>query len=67
MDKLHNYIICMYDDNLEIHGPFATASALLKYGRKWQKKNCDRPTWQSIYLDDPHARVKFVVVPPKER
>ncbi len=67
MDNPHNYIVCMYDNKLEIHGPFASTYALVKYGEKWQAKNDDRPTWQSIYLDDPHAIVKFVVVPPEDR
>lgn len=55
MPTKHNCIICMYDDRYEIVGPFASEAALCLYGERWQAKNDDRPTWQSIYLADPRA------------
>lgn len=58
----HNCIICMYDDRYEIAGPFATRTALRAYGEEWQARNDDRPTWQSIYLADPHAAPVVVSV-----
>ncbi len=53
--KQHNYIICMYDDHYEIAGPFSTLAELVEWGGLWQRDNDDRPTWQSIYLDNPLA------------
>lgn len=56
----HNCIICMYDDHYEIAGPFASRDELRAFGARWQKANDDRPTWQSIYLADPHAAPRVV-------
>ena len=53
--KEHNYIICMYDDHYEIVGPFVSQFSLSEWGDTWQEQNDDRPTWQSIYLDNPRA------------
>jgi len=55
-----NCIICMFDDAYEIAGPFATLAELQTYGERWQLRNGDRPTWQSVYLADPHAAPRIV-------
>lgn len=51
----HNYIICIYDNDYEIMGPFSSRADLVAAGERWQAMNGDRPTWQSVYLADPHA------------
>ena len=56
------YIICLYDDRYEVVGPFDSIDALQAYGEKWQAENEDRPTWQSLRLDDPHA-IPVVIAP----
>ena len=53
MRPKHNCIICMYDDHYEIVGPFTSEDALSAYGKAWQARNGDRPTWQSIFLANP--------------
>lgn len=53
--RKHNYIICIHEDRYEIIGPFSSMDDLDKWGMKWQAKNGDRATWQSIYVADPHA------------
>lgn len=60
----HNYIICMYNDRYEIAGPFATTNEFCNWGDRWQVRNGDRPTWQSIHLDDPNAP-PVVITPSK--
>lgn len=52
----------MYDDRYEIAGPFATTKELCDWGDMWQNVNGDHPTWQSLYLDDPH-KLPIVINP----
>lgn len=61
--KTHNYIICMYDDHLKIVGPFKSTLHLNRWGERWQAANGDRPTWQSIYLRNPHNPYLVSVLP----
>lgn len=56
----HNFIICIYDDHYEVVGPFTTIEALQHWGTMWQQNNDDRPTWQSLYLDDTSLEPQFV-------
>ncbi len=67
MAKQHNYIMLMYDDRYKIAGPFSTTAALKTFGDRWQAANCDRPTWQSIYLDDPYAKPTVILTQPEEQ
>lgn len=51
-----NCIIAIQNESYIVAGPFPDFSSLVEWGQKWQRENGDDPRWQSLYLDDPHAK-----------